>query len=83
MPALLIDRHAAAVYIYADVRSDVRTRFLYGVTRPVPAFDFLDAYLGVQGSDLALELLSWCGVLLSAFLAFGHRVFGVWVSQLK
>ena len=40
----------------------------------------MEADLSIPGGDLALELLSWAGVVLSALLAFGDRLFGMWAG---
>ena len=43
--------------------------------RPTPAFELLEAIRGVPTDDLALEIVSWSGVILSSLVAAG--TFGV------
>lgn len=86
---IVLLRGMGLIYLAAFLTSAVQSRAMFGTLgispaigmpsgRPTPAFDALRQWAGVPTADVALEGVSWAGVLGSLVLAFGPDICVLW-----
>ena len=85
---IVLLRGMGLIYLAAFLTSATQSRAMFGEHglspaisdpsgRPQPAFGLLER-IGLPRGDLALEVVSWAGVLLASLLTVGDRCFVTW-----